>query len=122
MKRITFASGSLITGGAVAAALLDFVSQMSGSTNAATVEIPVLEENGTITTHTIVLSSSIQFEVADIDGEAGVINEDESFPLPVFPEIDTMVAVAPSQDAIDDADSVNRAIADIDNMLDQPES
>ena len=122
MKRINFASGSLITSDAVAASLLEYVAQMSSATNAATVEIPVLEDGGSVSTHTVVVSSSIQFEVADVEVEVGAINEDATFPLPEFPQIDTMVAVTPTQSAIDDAANVNRAIADIDNMLDQPES
>jgi len=122
MKSITFASGTLITGAAVAAALLDFVSKMSAATNAATVDIPVLEANGTISTHTLVLSSAIQFEVADADGASNPFDEDELFPVPEFPPVDMMVALVPPETASEDAANFNKAIADLDSILDQPEA
>jgi len=121
MKSITFASGTLITGSSVAAALLDYVSQMSSSNNSSAVDIPVLEANGTISTHTIVVSSSIQFDVADADGESNPFDEDERFPVPEFPPLDTMVAVVPPATAEADATNFNEAVADLDSMLDQPE-
>ena len=121
MKSITFASGALITGSAVAAALLDYVSQMSSANNSATVDLPVLESNGTISTHTIVVSSSIQFDVADADGESNPFDEDERFPVPEFPPLDTMVAVVPPATAGEDASNFDKAVADLDAILDQPE-
>jgi hypothetical protein len=122
MKSISFASGTLITGSAVAVALLDYVSQMSSANNSATVEIPVLESNGTITTHTIVVSSSIQFDVADADGASNPFDEDERFPVPEFPPLDTMVAVIPPASAAEDSTNFDKAVADLDAMLDQPEA
>jgi len=122
MKSITFASGTLITGSAVASALLDFVSKMSAANNSATVDIPVLEANGTIATHTIVLSSAIQFDVTDADGASNPFDEDERFPVPEFPPLDMMIALTPPDTAEEDASNFNRAIADLDNILDQPEA
>jgi len=122
MKSITFASGTLITGSAVAAALLDHVSQMSSANTSSAVDIPVLESNGTITTHTIVVSSAIQFDVADADGEDNPFDEDERFPVPEFPELDTMVAVVPPATAAEDASNFDRAVAELDTILDQPEA
>jgi len=122
MKSITFASGTLITGSAVAAALLDHVSQMSSANTSSAVDIPVLESNGTITTHTIVVSSAIQFDVADADGEDNPFDEDERFPVPEFPELDTMVAVVPPTTAAEDASNFDRAVAELDTILDQPEA
>lgn len=121
MKSITFASGTLITGNAVAAALLEYVSQMSSSSNAATVDLSVLEANGTVSTHTIVVSSSIQFDVAEADGASGPFVEDDSFPVPDFPPLDQMVAITPPPTADEDASNFDRAVAEIDNVLDQPE-
>jgi hypothetical protein len=122
MKSITFASGTLITGSAVASALLDYVSQMSANNNTATVDIPVLEPNGTIATHTIVVSSSIQFDVSDADGESNPFDEDARFPVPEFPSLDMMVALTPPDTAEEDATNFNRAMADLDSILDQPEA
>jgi len=119
MKSITFASGTIVTGSAVAEALVDYVSGMSGFATSASVEIPVREEDGTVAVHTIVLGSAVQFDIADIDGGESGGDEEARFPVPEMPDVN-MVAVIPS-DGIDlDADNFNRAIADMDSVLDDP--
>jgi len=122
MKSITFASGTLVTGDAVASALLDYVSQMSSASTAATVDLPVLEHDGTISTHTIVVSSAIQFDVTDADVASAPADEVDRFAVPDFPPLDQMVAITPPPTADEDASNFDRAIADIDNVLDQPEA
>lgn len=118
MKSINFAGGALVTGDAVAASLLDYMSQLSPTSNSVTVDIPVLEKNGTISTHTIVLSAAVQLDVSDADG--GDSDEAERFPIPELPDgDDVMVAVGPGDDAETDADNFNRAVADLDRALDQ---
>jgi len=119
MKSITFASGTIVTGSAVAAALVDYVAGLSGSVTSSSIEIPVQEADGTVATHTIVLGSAVQFDIADIDGSVSEADEEARFPVPSMPE-EKMVAVIPA--AADDleADNFNQAIADIDNVLDDP--
>jgi hypothetical protein len=119
MKSITFASGTLVTSGAVAAALIEFVAQMTSTDSSVAVDIPVLEANGTITKHTILVSPSMQFDIVDIDGESGPYSEEGSFPAPEMPSTALMVAVVPAETAEEDAENFNQAVADIDHMLDQ---
>jgi hypothetical protein len=119
MKSITFASGTIVTGSAVAKALVDYVASLSGSVTSSSIEIPVQEANGTIAMHTIVLGSAVQFDIADIDGVVSEEDEESQFPVPSMPE-EKMVAVIP--DATEDLDSenFNKAVDDIENMLDDP--
>jgi len=118
MKRITFASGSLITGGAVAAELLEYVAKMPANANSVVADIPVLEPNGTVVTHSVLIGPNIQFEVADADGTEANPDENERFPAPDLPPILTIAAVMPSDIAEEDAENFNKAIADIDSALD----
>ncbi|WP_411701313.1 hypothetical protein [Conyzicola sp.] len=115
MKSISFASGTLVTSAAAAEALLGFVSTMSAENNSIVVEIPVLEQDGTIATHSVVLSSSIQFDVADSDE---VYADENELPIPELPQPDTMVAIEPRADAAEQAKNFDRAIADIDSAFD----
>lgn len=118
MKSISFAGGALTTGDAVAASLLDRVSRLSPTSNSITVDIPVLESDDTITTHTIVLSAAVQLDVSSTDRQSPG-DEAELFPVPALPADDNlMVAVIPSDDADEGADNFNRAIADIDLSFD----
>ena len=119
MKSITFASGTIVTGSAVAEALVDYVSGMTGSTTSASVEIPVREEDGTVAVHTIVLGSAVQFDIADVDDGGSEADEAERFPVPEMPDV-TMVAVIPTDEVDHEADNFNRAMADMDNVLDDP--
>jgi hypothetical protein len=118
MKSIRFASGTLITSSAVVAALIDYVSRMSTTDNSVPVDIPVLETNGTIATHTVLVSSTVHFDVVDVDGDSGFADE-SAFPKPQMPPLAAMVAVTPPDTADDDAKNFDRAVADIDHLLDQ---
>ena len=119
MKSITFASGTIVTGNAVAEALVDYVSGMSGAVTSASIEIPVQEDDGTVAVHTIVLGSAVQFDIVDVDGVESADDERERFPVPEMPDVN-MVAVIPTDEVDLEADNFNRAIADMDNVLDDP--
>ncbi|GAB3607596.1 hypothetical protein GCM10027413_30050 [Conyzicola nivalis] len=118
MKSITFASGTLITSTAVASALLEYASQLSAANNSVIVDVPALEADGTITTHNIVLSSAIQFDVADVEVDSDAFTDESEFPVPEMPQLDDMVAVEPRATAAEDAKNFDRAIADIDSAFD----
>lgn len=119
MKIISFGGGSLTTGDAVAASLLECMSRLSPSSNSVSVDIPVLEADGTVGTHTIVLSAAVVLDVVKADdytqGE-----EAERFPAPAIPDADdVMVAVIPSDGADEGADNFNNAIAEINSSLER---
>ena len=117
MKSITLASGTLVTCDDVAASLLDYMARVSPTAKSVSVDIPVLETDGSVSTHTIVLNAAVSLDVANAGDEAG--DETERFPVPSFPIADdAMIAVIPTQYANDDADDYNRASAEIDRVLD----
>ena len=83
MKRITYNGEPLVTGSSVSAALVQYVTHVSTAATAVAVEIPVLEHNGTVRPHTLILSSATQLDVKDVDGVAD--GEEIRFPVPRFP-------------------------------------
>jgi hypothetical protein len=86
MKRINYDGVTLVTGSAVADALVEYAATVARMNTAASVEVPVLEDNGTIGMHTLLLSGGNSLEVLDIDGSALEL-EDERFPIPDFTPI-----------------------------------
>ncbi|MET4582602.1 hypothetical protein ABIE21_002112 [Conyzicola nivalis] len=117
MKSITLASGTLVTGDAVAASLLDYVSSASPSSHSISVDIPVLEADGTVGTHTITLSAAAQIDVADAYPDT---DEGARFPAPELPVADdVMVAVVPTEGSDEAGDDFNAASAEIDRVLDE---
>ena len=116
MKSITLASGTLVTGDAVAASLLDYVSTASPSSHSISVDIPVLEDDGTVGTHTITLSAAAQIDVSEAGPDA---DETARFPVPELPVADeVMVAVVPTETEDEAEDEFNRASAEIVRVLD----
>ncbi|WP_120338504.1 hypothetical protein [Cryobacterium soli] len=83
MKRITYNGEPLVTGSSVSAALVHYVTHVSTAATAVAVEIPVLEHNGTVRSHTLILSATTQLDVKDVDGVAD--GEENRFPVPRFP-------------------------------------
>lgn len=65
MKRINFAGVSLVTGNNVAAALLRFATQLRA---AVAVEIPVLQDNGSVAVHSLLIGPSSQLDIHEVDG------------------------------------------------------
>ena len=112
MKRITYAGGSIVTGNAVTAALLDYATAVVSSAKSVSIEIPVLEENGTTALHTLLLGPSSQFGVADIDGAAD--DESDRFPVPELPIIGQVALTDSPAGADSDAAAFDRAVASLD--------
>ena len=118
MKRISYAGGSIITGSAVAEALLEFATNVASDANSVAVDIPVLESDGETTTHTILLGPSTQFDVSEVD-LLSAEEEARLFPVPDLPTNGNVAAAKPSAQAEEDADAFNAAVAHIENGLGQ---
>lgn len=118
MKRISYAGGSLVTGSAVTEALLQFATNVASDAGSVAVEVPVLEEDGSTTTHTLLLGPGMQFDVSDVDSPAAR-DEEELFPVPDLPQLGIVAVSEPSAQAGRDADAFNREVANIENGLNQ---
>jgi hypothetical protein len=118
MKRITYSGGSLVTGNAITAALLDYTTTVADAENSVTVDITVLEENGETSVHTLLLSPASQFDVADV---GGISAEEEAlrFPVPEMPHVGISGLVESNSDAGDTADDFNLVMREIDDGLGQ---
>jgi hypothetical protein len=118
MKRITYSGGSIVTGNAIAAALLDYTTSVADAENSVTVDITVLEENGETSVHTLLLGPATQFDVADV---GGMTEEEEArrFPVPEMPQVGIIATVEADGAAARSADDVNRVMEEIDNGLGQ---
>lgn len=102
MKKITYNGEPMVTGTQVSAALVHYVTHVAATTAAVAIDIPVLESNGTVQTHTVLLSVATQLKVVDVDGSTAE-EEITRFPVPTFPPIGGQgYAVAP-QDIQGDA-------------------
>lgn len=122
MKRITYAGGSLITGSAVTEALLTFATGVAGDAGSVAVEIPVLESDGTTTTHTLLLGPGTQLDVSDADPLSAEDEEARLFPVPDLPQIGIVAVSRPALQAEKDAAAFNREVANIENGLNEEES
>jgi hypothetical protein len=118
MKRITFSGGSIVTGNAITAALLDYTTTVADAENSVTVDITVLEENGETSIHTLLLSPASQFDVADV---GGMSEEEEAsrFPVPNMPRVGISARVESNDDASRTADDYNLVMKEIDEGLGQ---
>ncbi|GGE97664.1 hypothetical protein [Mycetocola zhadangensis] len=116
MKRITYSGGSIVTGNAITAALLQYTTTVADAENSVTVNIPVLEANGEVTVHEFLLSQASQFDVADV---GGVSAEEEAarFPVPDMPQVGIHGMVEQSADAGNTADDFNAVMHEIDAGL-----
>lgn len=94
MKKVTHAGGSIVTGSAVADALLDYATQMERWAKSVTVDIPVLEDSGEITVHTILLGSASALVTSEADDLVDA-HEDDLFPMPDFPVLSTVAVPVP---------------------------
>jgi hypothetical protein len=117
MKRITYSGGSLVTGNAITAALLEYTTTVADAENSVTVDITVLEDNGETSVHTLLLSPASQFDVADAGGLSEA-EEADRFPVPDLPQVGIAGNVdSDDQGAEDTADDVNAVMSDIDHGL-----
>jgi hypothetical protein len=100
MKRITYNGEPLITGTDVADAVVHYVTQVAGMAAAIAVDLPILEADGTVQSHTLIFSAATQLGISEADGLAGA-DEGALFPVPEFPPVGGQAfAVAP--EAIED--------------------
>jgi hypothetical protein len=85
VKRVNVDGLSLVTGTTVAEKLTEYAENVARMRTSSSVNIPVLEDNGAVTLHTLLLTASSTLETVDIDGPI----EDESvrFPTPRFTAI-----------------------------------
>jgi hypothetical protein len=116
MKRITFSGGSIVTSNAITAAILEYTTTVADAENSVTVDITVLEENGHTSVHTLLLSPASQFDVADVGGIAEG-EEQERFPVPVFPQIGIRGSVEAGSAGGSAAADFDAVSAEIDNGL-----
>lgn len=86
MKRITYGGGSVVTGNAITAALLEYTTTVADPATSITVDITVLEDNGDTSVHTLLLGPASQFDVADAGG-IGDEEEANRFPVPKLPQV-----------------------------------
>jgi hypothetical protein len=116
MKRITYSGGSIVTGNAITAALLDYTTTVADAENSVTVDITVLEENGETSVHTLLLSPASQFDVADV---GGITEEEEAkrFPVPELPQIGIMGTVETNGDARRTSADFDKVMREIDDGL-----
>ena len=118
MKRITFGGGSIVTGNAITAALLEYTTTVADAEDSVTVDITVLEENGETSVHTLLLSPASQFDVADV---GGISEEEEAkrFPVPEMPQVGISGRVENSGDARRTAHDFDQMMGEIDEGLGQ---
>jgi hypothetical protein len=97
MKQVNYDGHSLVTGSAVADALVTYAANVARMDTSTTVEIPVLEEGGQVGTHTLLLTTATALEVRpadDTDAEA----EAERFPVPKFTPVGGKAIPIPPED------------------------
>lgn len=112
MKRMKFAGGAIITGGMVADALLEYATKLSGSLKSVSVDVPVLETDGSTAIHTLLIGPGSQFDVEEVV----IFSAEEElalFPVPLLP----VIGVVAMPESRADAAQFNQAVADIDNSL-----
>jgi hypothetical protein len=118
MKRITYNGESIVTGNAIAEALLEYTTSVADAENSVTVDITVLEDNGETSIHTLLLSQASQFDVTDVGGIAEG-EEAWRFPVPEMPQVGISALVETNGDAARTAEDFNRIMDEIDEGLGQ---
>jgi hypothetical protein len=99
MKRIIYNGEPLVTGTAVAEALVNYVTHVAGVASAVAVDVPALEPDGTVQARTLVLSKATQLAVIDVDGS----EEETRFPVPEFPPVGGQAFALPPEQIQQDA-------------------
>jgi chaperonin GroEL (HSP60 family) len=67
MRTIIYAGGELVTGDAIAAALLDYAAALAESDTADTVDFPVRSDDGSTSTATILIGPASQIMLKEAD-------------------------------------------------------
>lgn len=68
VKRLSLGSQVLVTGNDVADALATYIPNVERMQGSVTVDVPALEDNGDVVTHTLLIGKSNDLEITDIDG------------------------------------------------------
>lgn len=118
MKRINYAGGTFETGDAVAQAMLDYITNVPQTETNITAEIHVREASGDVATHSIVLGPGTQLDVADAEDASA--DESTQYPVPDLGKPAELAESEPPADADRAAREFNKAVADIEQGLDDP--
>jgi hypothetical protein len=103
MKQVHYDGHTLVTGSAVADALVSYAANVARMTTSTVVEIPVLEEDGEVGSHTLLLNTGTALEVRRAEGgpvdDAEAAAEAERFPVPKFTPVGgRAVAIPPGEE------------------------
>jgi hypothetical protein len=85
MKHVIYGGEPLVTGSAVADALLEYSMVVVRNGTSVPVTIPILSANGSIEQRSILLGPATQLETQDVDGSND--EEEARFPVPRFPAV-----------------------------------
>jgi hypothetical protein len=85
MKRLSLGSQVLVTGNNVADALAVYIPSVERMHASVTVDVPALEDNGNIVTHTLLIGRSNDLEITDIDGADPAL--ESRFRVPSLPSV-----------------------------------
>ena len=106
MKRISYGEESLITTNEIADQLVDYAVRVSQLGTSSAVTIPVLESNGLIVPHTLVINAASQIDVVDVDGFIDG-SETDRFGAATFPPVGVRAVVQASvEDQLSEFDDV----------------
>lgn len=111
MKRISFPGGSIVTGSAVADALLNYLPTLTRAGESRAVRIPVREPDGTVSEHSLTLTPSTVLDVAECKGTSQ-LEEAELFPVPYLPSVGRVARSESSEVGENRARALDRAITD----------
>lgn len=115
MKSITYAGGALVTGDAVTAALIEFVTGLGPDSSQVAVGIPVLQADGTIAMQTLLVGPSLQLLTAEAD-ELASGDENELFAVPDIAPTTYRAAAESAEAAASETQRFNDAISAVDSM------
>jgi hypothetical protein len=96
MKRLSLGSQVLVTGNKVADALAVYVPSVERMHASVTIDVPALEDNGDIVTHTLLIGRSNDLEITDIDG--GDPDLERRFVVPRLPAVGGKARAAETSD------------------------
>lgn len=85
MKRLSLGSQVLVTGDDVADALAVYIPSVERMHASVTVDVPILEDNGEVVTHTLLIGTSNDLEITDIEGRDPAL--EARFALPRLPSV-----------------------------------
>lgn len=93
MKIVRYAGDSLLTGSAVAEALIEHTVDVAHAKVFVAVDIPVLDPDGIIRVHTLVIGPNTMLHVFPAED---ALDEDERFPVPPFPSVHARAVSSPA--------------------------